>query len=57
MRTSATATLTTMALCAALLTGVLSALPAFAGGTQDCSPDKCPSPVLVRGHHQDVESR
>jgi len=58
MRTKATATRTTMALCAALLTVVLSVLPVFAvGGTADCNPAACTSPVFGPGHHQDVETR
>lgn len=56
MRTSTT--LKATLLCAALMTVVLSALPAFAAGdTSGCSPAVCTSPVLGPGNHQDVEIR
>jgi len=52
------ATLKTLMLCAALVSVVLGARRAFAmGGTDDCSPATCTSPVLGPGHHQDVEIR
>ena len=58
MTTKGTATLKTMMLCAALVTVVLSGLPAFAaGGTADCSPGVCTSPVLGPDYVQDVETR
>jgi len=58
MKTTATAMLKTMALFAAGVSVMLTALPAFAlDGTADCNPAKCPSPVLGPGHHQDGESR
>jgi hypothetical protein len=48
MRTTTTATLKTMALCAAIVTVMLTALPAFAAGGTDCSPATCTSPVETR---------
>lgn len=57
MRTKATATLTTMALCAAIVSVMLTALPAFASWGTDCDPATCPSPVMGPGHHQDAETR
>ena len=58
MKTTATATLKTMALFAAGVSVMLTALPASAvEGTADCDPARCTSPVLGPGHHQDVETR
>ena len=57
MKTKATATLKTMALCAALVSVMLTALPAFAIWGTDCEPATCTSPVMGPGHHQDVETR
>jgi hypothetical protein len=56
MRTNASATLKTMALFAAAVSVMLTALPASAmDGTADCDPATCTSPVLGPGHHQDVD--
>jgi len=58
MSTKATATLKAMALFAAGVSVMLTALPASAlDGTADCNPATCTSPVLGPGHHLDVESR
>jgi hypothetical protein len=58
MRTNASTTLKTMTLFAATLSVMLTALPAFAtGGTDDCSPATCTSPVIGPAHHQDAETR
>jgi hypothetical protein len=58
MRTKATVTLgTTMWLCATLVTVALTALPAVADDTIDCSPATCTSPVVGPGNHLDVETR
>jgi hypothetical protein len=53
------ATLKTMMLCAALVSVVLGALPAFAAGdSAGCSPATCTSPVVGPGNHPfDVETR
>ena len=57
MTTRAAATLKTMALFAAAVSVMLTALPAFATWGTDCEPATCTSPVLGPGHHQDVETR
>jgi hypothetical protein len=58
MTTKGTVILKTMALCTAVVSVLLTALPTFAaGGTADCSPATCTSPVVGPGHHQDVETR
>jgi hypothetical protein len=57
MRRKATTTLRTMALCAAFVGVMLTALPAFAIWGTDCDPATCTSPVLGPGCHQDVETR
>jgi hypothetical protein len=57
MRTKATATLKTMALCAAIVSVLLTALPAFAIWGTDCDPATCTSPVVGPGYDQDVEIR
>jgi len=58
METTSTATRKTMALFAASVSVMLTALPASAlDGTADCNPAKCPSPVVGPGHVQDVETR
>jgi hypothetical protein len=48
MRTKATATLKTMALSAAIVSVMLTTLPAFAAGGTDCNPATCTSPVETR---------
>jgi hypothetical protein len=57
MRRKATATLKTMALCAAFVGVMLTALPAFAIWGADCDPATCTSPVVGPGYHQDIETR
>ena len=58
MRMKATATLKTMTLCAAMLSVMVTALPAGAtGGTDDCDPAKCTSPVVGASHHENRETR
>jgi len=58
MGTKARAMLKTMALCAAIVSVTLTALPAVAdNGSINCSPSTCTSPVVGPAHHQDVETR
>ena len=57
MMTKATATLKTMALCAAIVSVLLTALPAFAVRGTDCDPTTCTSPVVGPCYDQDVETR
>ena len=49
MRTKATATLKAMVLCAAIVSVMLTVLPACAaGGTDDCDAATCTGPVETR---------
>ena len=58
MRTTITTTLKTMALFAAGLSVLLTALPAVAdNGTVDCNPATCTSPIMGPGYVQEVETR
>ena len=58
MKTNAIAKLrTTTALYAVLVAVALTALPAVAADSVDCSPATCISPVLGPGNHLDVETR
>jgi hypothetical protein len=58
MRTTPAATLKTMALLAAAMSVMLTALPAVAdNGTVNCSPSTCTSPTVGPAYVQDVETR
>ena len=57
MRTKTTARLKTMAVSAAIVSVMLTALPAFASWGTDCEPAICTSPVVGPGYVQDVETR
>ena len=58
MKRTATGTLKTIAVLAAAMSVMLTALPAVAdNGTVNCSPSTCTSPVVGPAYVQDVETR
>jgi hypothetical protein len=58
MKANASAIVKKLILSAALVTVVLTTLPAaYADDTIDCTPATCTSPILGPAHHEDVETR